>query len=107
MTAPLPKLRKLGPGQYVTLDGRYQVERQDGTTECDHPQCDVLHRKWHSNLPGRSYGWVHYVPYPAWHVWDNEHDDYAGGHGPEEYETKRDAVQALASLLAKEEKHDE
>ena len=92
------KLRKLGPGRYATLDGRYQVERQDGLTECEHPLCDTLHRKWHTT---QRHGWVHYIPYPAWHVWDNERDDYAGGGGPEEFDTKALAVAWLERHLVK------
>lgn len=88
-------LRRLGPGVYATLDGRYQIEHQDGLTDCEHPLCDTLHRKWHEHT-ANGYGadWVHMVPYRAWHVWDVEADDYAT-RGPEEFDTKRQAHQWL------------
>lgn len=91
------KLRRLGAGLYETLDGRYRVERQDGTTECDHPLCDPLHQKfWTRTGDGR--GAVHWIDYPAWHVWDNEKDDYISDDF-REFETKGAAVAALGRHL--------
>jgi hypothetical protein len=87
------KLRRVPAGQtvgYATLDGRYLIERQDGSTECSHPLCDTLHRDLH---PGDDMHWVSYV---AWHVWDTVRDDYAGH---EQFDTKRDAVAWLERHL--------
>lgn len=95
MNAPtgLVALRRIAAGQYQTLDGRYNIERQDGQTECEHPLCDPLHQKYHARND------VHWITYSAWHVWDNERDEYAFT-GLSEYETKRAAHQALSAELA-------
>jgi hypothetical protein len=100
MTLPeLVPLRRLGAGQYVTLDGRYQIERQDGQTECEHPLCDVLHERFHSSVGAHGGGgWVHYVSYVAWHVWDNEINDYLGNSNIE-VDTKREAHRYLTNHL--------
>lgn len=93
-------LRKVQAGVYETLDGRYRIEHQDGLTDCEHPLCDTLHRKWHERTGGRygaGTGWVHMVPYPAWHVWDTVRDDYAIH---DEFDTKRDAHHWLMGHLA-------
>jgi hypothetical protein len=90
------ELRRLAPGVYVTADGRYRVERQDGLTECEHPMCDVLHQKFITHQRGG--GWVHYTSYVAWHIWDDERGDYATA-GPEEFDTKREAAAWLHSHL--------
>ena len=86
------KLRKVPEG-YQTLDGRYNVEHQDGITDCDHPLCYQLHRRFHEHGPTIG-SWSHSVTYVAWHIWDNVADDYAGHNGPNEYDTKREAVAA-------------
>lgn len=88
------KLKRVPEG-YATLDGRFQIERQDGETDCDHPLCYQLHERF------RNKDGVHVVAYVSWHVWDVEHDDYADV--PEvEYETKRAAERALTRLLERE-----
>lgn len=84
-------------GGYETPDGRYRVERQDGLTECEHSMCDTLHRRFHE---GRGQDRVHYVEYPAWHVWDVVKDDYATD-GPEEFGTKREATEWLERHLTR------
>ena len=98
MTAPTT-VRRLGVGLYETLDGRYRIERQDGETECSHPLCDQFHRRfWTETGDGR--GAIHWMAYVAWHVWDTVADDYAGGGGPVEHDTKRDALRWLMHHLA-------
>ncbi len=90
------KLKRLGAGQYATEDGRYRVERQEGDTECSHPQCDVLHVKWLTDTrDGR--GLVHWVTYVEWTVWDTQTNDYAGGQHP--FDTKAEAVEWLERFV--------
>jgi hypothetical protein len=93
-------LRRLGPGSYETLDGRYRIERQDGETECSHPLCDPLHeRYWTYTRDGR--GSMHWVDYVSWHVWDVAKDDYAGSGGTAaDFASKREAVEWLRLHLA-------
>jgi hypothetical protein len=100
MPKELVRLRKLEAGRYQTVDGRYNIERQDGTTGCDHPKCDVLHRKWHESTMARGSGggWMHWVTYVAWHIWDNERADYAAP-GLVEYDTKWEAHESLTALI--------
>lgn len=50
---------------------RFTIDRADGVTECSHPLCYDLHRRFR---PG---GGIHEVYYRAWTVWDNEADDHA------------------------------
>jgi hypothetical protein len=90
------RLRKVSAGVYATLDGRYQIERSDGTTECDHPLCYQLHERY------RDKNDCHWIGYGAWIIWDTVVDDYAEGGSWNEYDTKREAHQALTAFLARQ-----
>ena len=78
---------------------RFTIDRADGVTECSHPLCDTLHRRFR---PG---GGIHDVYYAAWTIWDNEYDEHAyitvrDFHFDEEYLLKRDAKAALDRYLS-------
>ena len=84
-TSNLVKLRRCDSG-YETLDGRYVIERQDDLTECEHPMCDPLHRRfWTDGNTGEVM--LHWVTESQWHVWDNEKNDYVSWEG-RGFETK-------------------
>jgi hypothetical protein len=88
------RLRRVGPSQYATQDGRFRIERDDeNLTECEHPLCDDLHQRFQENG-------VHWVAYTTWHIWDTSlgrDGDYAKG--TYRYDTKREAAQVLMELL--------
>lgn len=88
------KLRRLRAGCYATLDGRYQIEHQDGWTECSHPLCEQLHtdrRRAQGDVAD-----MHLVPYTSWHIWDMQRDDYACH---EWFDTKRAAEHWLERMI--------
>jgi hypothetical protein len=87
-------LRRCDSG-YETLDGRYVIERQDDITECEHPMCEPLHRRyWTYDADGA----MHWIIVPQWHVWDTQRNDYADSNA-RGFETKRDAVRWLADRI--------
>ena len=82
-------------GALVSPSGRYRVEREDYTTDCEHPSCWALHKKFRE-------GDTHLVTITNWIVWDTVSNDY-----PEEqdrdHETQRQArarAEELESSLA-------
>lgn len=90
-------MRRLSAGVYATLDGRYQIERNEGESTCEHPLCDVLHGRFLTRT-GDGRGLVHWVRYPIWTVVDVEADRQIGG---QEFETLAEARSCLEHHLAK------
>jgi hypothetical protein len=92
-------LRRCDSG-YETLDGRYVIERQDDYSECEHPMCDPLHKRFWA--PGR--GVLHPINAVQWHVWDNHaydgRGDYVDPSHSRGFTTKRDATRWLKDHLA-------
>ena len=85
-------------GVYLTEDGRYEVTSDDGyLTWCDSP---------HPVKTGRRSGYYceggEQHTYTRWHIWDLEEDEYAFGDSPGEYDTFKDAAEALTQYLAQE-----
>lgn len=69
---------------------RFEWRRQDIVEDCEHENPRFCKTKD---------GW-HYIP--AWHVWDNERNDYAEGTGPGEFDRARDAREHARYLNEKE-----
>lgn len=84
---------------------RFRVESEDYTVPCDHPLCEQLHRNrrrflWVSNTKGASW---HEVKRRGWHVIDVETGERSH-EVHDEYETKREAVAALAAWERQQER---
>lgn len=78
-------------GHYTTLDGRYEVARDDEyITYCDNPHP--------LSTGGHCEGMAEHF-YSRWHIWDQEVGDYAFGDSPGEYETFSEAMESLARNL--------
>jgi hypothetical protein len=92
------KLRKDGPGRYLTEDGRFLIDSDLYETECEHPMCERLHQA-QINSPGDR-AFRHSIYITEWAVWDVAQDDYATGM-PENFPTKRQAVAWLEEHLAR------
>ena len=91
------KLRRVQAGVYETEDGRYRIEHEDYVSECSHPQCEDLHRKFFPAPGFGEPGMVHPVAYTNWQIWDTVSDNYLDG--GEEFESKREAEMYLWSHL--------
>lgn len=87
------KLRRLSVGCYQTVDGRYNIEKnEDYEQECN---CVHCRNGLSSDCPRNGVSW-----YFRWIVWDNHAEDYAMFTtpygvvypGPDGFDTKSDAV---------------
>lgn len=94
-------------GVYLTEDGRYEVTSDDGyMTTCDNPHPVRGRKLGYGGVLSSRQGYyceggeTHY--YTRWHIWDLKLDDYAFGDSPGEYETFKEAAEALTRELARE-----
>jgi hypothetical protein len=71
-TTQRQSLKRLGPGQYVTRDGRYEVSYEitwlDGECECAICQGFIIY----ADCPNEGFG-----KRDGWHIWDTETNNYA------------------------------
>ncbi len=125
------QLTKVDTGEYITKDGRFKVERSWHYTYCDgeHPVRIPKEARFEiRNAIGREAEYEVQNKYGReafhavrmgqkgymcdgndehirhhWIIWDVEADDYEGGHGVNDYETKKEAVEYLAEKYYGEE----
>jgi hypothetical protein len=79
-------LRKIAPGKYATLDGRFLIDQQPYERECE---CVICQGGWGTCRGG---GWATDW---FWCIWDVERDDYMEGTHFSSFATLREAREHL------------
>lgn len=88
------KTKRIAPGKYETLDGRYTIQR-----DVDHVAYDQWYLDRHPEIAFSKSPDAGFYEVPIWNIWDNELDDYPNREN-RYFDSKRDAVAWLAGHLA-------